>query len=368
MSCVHGIGDGCILCRQGVTADTLDAADRRAVVVRKKPLRFFPPDHLPDAGKLIRPPCVHLGPVQSPCPLGDPLRDVRHCLCEKTDAGRCWRSAIPSTDMDVASCERCPHYDPGPAPKSAVVIGSYNLPKLIGLQVRMIRHHCGDVPILVVDDCSDGYGHTPGPTTVVGQLRKIAATTPNVFLFTHPTRFGHASGDLSKLWTGIQWAKAHGVEVLAALSQRLLIDRPQWLQHGAIELKASGLATASQPCKEGAATFPIRSEAILLDVNRWHTPAILDHLMPRALSGVEGKWGIAAEHVIMDDIRHRLDGRFHPWSLFGHDRGVRYPGIVWHCSHGRRDYEQLASKFGTELDAHFSTDGWRNIQGMGYKG
>lgn len=321
-------------------------------------------NHLPDAGNMVRPPCIYLGDVLKRCSRGD----THVCTFEGHDFTRCTPSPnIP--DLETRSCVNCRHWDDGkPHPRAGVVIGSYNLPRLIALQVKLIRHHCGDVPILIVDDCSDGYGHTPGPNTVIGQLRRIAATEKNVVLFSHPTRFGHASGDLSKVWTGIQWAAARDLEYVATISQRFLIDVPRWLQAGAVELRRSGLATGSRACVEGPGQFPIRSEAMMLEVGRWNRPDVLDHLMPRSLSPKAGEWGIAAEHVFWDDIKNKLDGRFHPWSLFGTARGKQYPGIVWHCSHGPQKYRELAARHGITLDPHFSTDGWRRLEKADYRG
>jgi len=354
----HGLGH-CL----GYVNPRYDAAEQCRVcwLAAKRPV-FGP---LPAQ---VKPACIHLGPLVSACELGDAMRDVHHCLCDDASSSRCWRSALRSTDADIASCQRCPHYDDGvPVPAAGVVIGSYGLPNLIALQVAMIRDHCGSVPILIVDDCSDGYGHTPSPSSVCGKLRAIAVKNENVFLFQHPTRFGHASGDLSKLWTGLQWAKVHGLKVLAALSQRFLIDRKKWLQDGAKALVASGLPVSSQPCN-GRETFPMRTEAMLLDVEKWHTPAILDHLMPRQVAALAGQWGVAAEIVVWDDVRDRLGGKMHSWGILNQDRYNKHPGIVWHCCNSVSDYAALAKRYSLELDAGFTTAGWRQHQGKAYKG
>ena len=127
-------------------------------------------NHLPDAGNMIRPPCVHLGPLQSACPLGDTLRDVRHCLCDDTDAGRCWRSAIPSTDADVASCERCPHFAPIVAAGVAIAITEWNRPAQLARLLDSIQRHMPGYPVEVEDtkgNLSAGrnrlYGRVPTP-------------------------------------------------------------------------------------------------------------------------------------------------------------------------------------------------------------
>lgn len=313
---------------------------------------------------VVKPACEHLGSIREWAALKGCDKHVYDCAVHDRCRLYAWRSVA-----GVACCEGCADYSDGTSvPSVGVSIGSYNMPSLIELQVKMIRQHCGDVPILIVDDCSDGYGHTPDINSVCGRLRNIAASYPNVVLFIHPTRLGHASGDLSKVWMGIQWAAARNIKILATLSQRFLIDKPNWLQDGAKELLWSKLATACQPCKEGNAEFPLRSEAMLLDVDRWNQPAILDHLIPRRMTPIPGEWGVAAEYVYMDDIKDRLDGKYAAWSLFGPDRGTQYPGVIWHCSHQEKHYHVIAQKFGITLDPGFTCNGWRALQGQSYQG
>lgn len=309
-------------------------------------------------------PCIHLGDIIE---FANPGCNKHIYDCDIHERCRLYEW---DTNINLICCKRCPTYDDGlSTPTIGVVIGSYNLPKLIEIQVALIHTRCGpEVPILIVDDCSDGYGHTPGPDTVCGQLRKIAATYPNVTLFIHPMRMGHASGDLSKVWMGIQWAAARNIKYLAALSQRFVIDVPSWVMKGAKELQRTNLPVASQPCIEGNGRFPIRSEAMMLDVEKWNKPAILDHLMPRRLTSIPGEWGVAAEYVYWDNVKDRLGGKAHKWSLFGPDRGIQYPGIIWHCSHQEIHYKQLANRLKLPLDDNFSCNGWRFLQDQGYQG
>lgn len=121
------------------------------------------------APESIRPPCVHRGPIQSACPLGDTLRDVRHCLCEKTDAGRCWRSPLANTDADVASCERCPHYDPGlPADRLTLTVTHWQRPDALRRLQESIRRYLPTLPVLIEDtggNLSAGRNKLIGRTT-----------------------------------------------------------------------------------------------------------------------------------------------------------------------------------------------------------
>jgi hypothetical protein len=54
------------------------------------------------------------------------------------------------------------HPRPGDPP-CAVVLGSYNWPHLVEMQIYTIRDTCGPVPILVSDDCSPGFGPPVAP-------------------------------------------------------------------------------------------------------------------------------------------------------------------------------------------------------------
>lgn len=308
-------------------------------------------------------PCRYLGDIVSECPARDPWRHVHRC----NHLGK--RACRGLSATAEVSCRDCAHYDPpGDDVPCGVAIGSYNLPKLIELQVRLVRDRCGpDVPILITDDNSDGYGHTPGPDTNCGRLRRLAASDPNVTLVINPVRLGQASGDLGKVYWAIQWAAVRKLKVVACLSQRLLIDQPRWLQRCATELVESGLSTMSAACiDEGP--FPFRSEFVVIDAERWNRPAILDHLTPRKMTPIPGEWGIAAEFVYWHDIRDRLDGKLLAWPAMQPYRYRRSEGVLWHCNTPPADYAGVAKRYGLDLDAHFTCDGWRRHEGKDYRG
>jgi hypothetical protein len=238
-------------------------------------------------------------------------------------------------------------------PRCGVVVGSYQWPNLIGLQIRVIRHTCGEgVPILVSDDCTSGFG-----AEYQGKYARLAhvCQQEGVTLWPNVERIGHGGGDVAAYWKGIVWGKALGLEYVAKLSQRCLVTAPRWLQDGARELAASGRSLAGRPCR-GEEVFPLRSEIALLRVDRWSRPDLLALLTPRRV--VEHR-RFSAEHVLWG-VFQRLGEPLHPWSLVGDDRYRPSPGVLWHCSHGPADYRQLAAEYGVELDGDFHTDGWQN--------
>lgn len=311
-----------------------------------------PPMAAPMPAPRRRPDCQSLGKVLDRGNCNCPQRWLRQCERH----GTCRTGA--SQDGEP-SCQTCADYvsdeEEPPAMAAGVVIGVYNYPKLAELQVRLIRDHNGPhVPILIVDDCSPGTQRTPQPGSVFDQLCDLQRRHDGVTVWSNPERYGHAGGDLTSYFVGLQWAQVHRLQVLCKLSQRLLIDLPGWLGEAAEGLLASGLATGCQPCREGATVFPLRTEAILFDVARWYRADVLDHLRPRPVTGYP------AELILWDDLQDRIGVEFWRWPIMGEDRGTPYPGIIWHCSHPRRAYEALAARYGLELDADFTTAGWQS--------
>ena len=235
--------------------------------------------------------------------------------------------------------------------RAGVILGSYNYPRLIETQIKLIRECNGaDTPILVSDDCSPGCMDLPDYDSQFTTLLKIVEDN-NVALWCSPDRLGHVGGDLACYYLGIQWGKMHGLDVVCKLSQRLLIDIPCWLDESAEKLLASGFATGCQSCFEGPHRLPLRTEAILFDVNKWHRQDVLLHMRPRPTQR------IAAESVVMQAMQ-MIEPDFHRWDLFQERRTVRDPGIVWHCSAPREEYQKIADRYGITLDESFTVAGW----------
>src|SRR5947209_5743392 len=160
----------------------------------------------------------------SPRLIGNKL--VSQALCEG-----CYCRDHPLGPGEAAAA--LPRFEPRPDdPPCGVVIGSYRWPRLIDLQIHLIRHTCGGVPILVGDDCSPGFGPAPPPGSQFERLQAICAAHPGVTLWPNVERIGHTGGDVAACWKGLIWAQALGLRVLAKLSQRFLVTDPRWLQDG----------------------------------------------------------------------------------------------------------------------------------------
>lgn len=324
----------------------------------------------PQTGKLTATldgpaPCRWEGPVTQGCDSCDPAakaaRSVRICLNDAAEWGRCTRGPNSGADPDVGSCGACPHHSrrtyaapvyparpPAPSGPVAVgvAIGSYKWPELVALQLSLIRATCGPVPVLVSGDRPED----------VPALAGICGADPDCYLWPNAERIGHTGGDLACYWKGVIWGAARGLRVVAKLSQRFLVERPNWLADGAAELLVSGLPLASRRCR-GVQSWPLRTEAALLDVAAWHRPEVLSRIAPRRY-WADSPRGMAAETVVHRLLQDLLGGVYWPWSLFGEERHTRNEGVVWHNSHTAAEYRALAARHGVELPADFTAAGW----------
>lgn len=249
----------------------------------------------------------------------------------------------PPPPQPQAAPPSLPQADPIPA---RIVIGQYGWPELIDLQLRVIRATCGDVSVTVVSD-------NPKDT---GKLH-MYCWKHNAVLWQSFKRIGHCGGDLAVFHSGIQDAAAGGVRVIAKLSQRLIITRPNWLQEGARELLLSGLPAATRASVGRVWPDPLRTEGMLIDVEKWNKPSVLERLRPRKRY-YDKPGGYPAEHQINDLLKEELGGGYWPWSLLPDKREERGEGILWHHSHTVEDYHRLAAQYGVTLPADFTVDGW----------
>lgn len=328
-------------CRRCWQVTHLDA-HRRAFGVAGPPvpLRGERPRATPKPARVGRRPlrtvCDFLGPkVRPDCGCTD-----RHCL-----AGR----GVVRLGKECQTCEdyaRKADAAKPAGPAVGVSIGGYLWPELVALQCRAIRESCGPVPVLV------SWDHDPRHPGRTDAARQFAAEEGADFL-TAPARLGHTAGDAAAFWRGVEWGAASGLAVVAKLSQRLVITSPRWLQSGAADLLDSGLALSTRRC----ATWPLRTEGVLLDVARWNQPDVLAELR-RWRWADRGPDGVAFEHRLAELVGRRLGGVYWPWGLIGDDRTRRVPGVTWHDSHAAAEYRHLADGFGVTMPDDFRVSGW----------
>jgi hypothetical protein len=233
-------------------------------------------------------------------------------------------------------------------PKCAIAIGHYNMPGIIELQAKMIRATCGDIPILVSDDHTEDAGEH-GPANKK-RLLAICEEYGLHYRDTAAERIGHAGGDLGSFWHGLHYAKENGCRVLCKLSQRFLIDYPRWLPDVAKKMLAANQPTCGRAAMYGPAyVFNLRTECVLMDVEKWTRPDILAQLRPRLLH-------VAAEAIVWN-CAHALGGTMWGNPLFTNDRAKKHRLITWHDADGTERYAYMADKYGVDLGNGYHAGG-----------
>lgn len=313
-------------------------------------------------------PCQHRGEVigsaicAEGCGKGSATKDVYSCSLH----GRC-TVAVRAVGVEHC-CRDCPDKTERPAkpvahqtqfaPRSGdvpvgVAIGSYRWPSLVDLQIRVIRHTCGEVPILVSSDDPESSG----------RIDEICSRHADVFHWPNVERIGHTGGDIAAYFKGSIWGRSRGLKVVAKLSQRMLFTRARWLQDGARDLLASGCSLGTQRCR-GTQRFDLRTEAALLDVATWSRPEVLSRIMPRRYWG-DTPQGLTAETVIYRVLKDLCGEIFHPWGIIGEERLQPREGVIWHNANEPAEYHKLAKDFGVSLERDFHVHGWQQERGLG---
>lgn len=261
-----------------------------------------------------------------------------------------------------------------------VSIGSFAHPSAIALQARVIRATCGaDTPILVSDDHTETAFDTEKSTDaehgrrLKSRLLQICEAENLIYRDTAPDRIGHAGGDLGAFCHGLTYAERHGIDYVVKLSQRLMVDVPNWIDD-TIDLMEpgrfgpsipDGFATACAPCfYEANPYFAMRTECVVMRVRDWFQPWVMEQLVPRPL-------GFAAE-LLIDTIVRRLSTGHGFINVPGmtKDRYERRPGWAWKDALPKestdRDYAELATKYGMTLGAEFNSHHSVHIHGYAW--
>jgi hypothetical protein len=233
-----------------------------------------------------------------------------------------------------------------------IAIGSYGMPSMIQLQARVIRHHCGEVPILVSDDQTQECHADPAAgRQLKARLLAVCRSEGLIYRNTADRRIGHSGGDLGPFYHGLRFAAEHGHEYLCKLSQRFLIDIPNWFQTVTEQMRSRERNLCSRQCRYGSDWhFHLRTECVFLYVPTWATSARLEQLRPRPI-------GMAAETLLY--ALHQQTGEpIMGCPLFGDDRSYPDPGIVWK-DHGDQEattaaYRRLADQHGVQLGDDFT--------------
>lgn len=218
------------------------------------------------------------------------------------------------------------------------------MPELARLQVTLIRETCGDVPVLLADDGSDRDA----------EFEAVAESFKGVEFWPSDQRRGHYAGDLSVFWKALQWASSRGLKWVCKLSQRFVWTQPGWLRMAVEGLAASGEATMMQRCLDSGQNLYVRSECMLLEVERW---------LPLYKEFDMFQIGNPTELYIWHRVHAHFGERFCPWPGMPEDRYRPTPGSLWHGCDSEGSFRELARSRGIELGPEFNTGGWEGQPG-----
>lgn len=235
-----------------------------------------------------------------------------------------------------------------------VVIGSYGMPGVVELSIAMIRKTCGDVPILIADDC------TP-ESMGMQRLLDMPAKWPGVSLHMSGENLGHAPGDIRAYRNGLRWAEKNGISYLCKLSQRFIFTGDKWLQDVCREMEIHGYAVSSQRAVHLNMQFQIRSECVFMDVKKCMAS---ERFMAR-LDPPGGKIPTSAEDWLHAGINEGGLLPVHRCRRIPVDRFEKRHDLIWHNSDSSDDYNEshnayhdLAKELGIDLGPEFSGAGW----------
>lgn len=247
-------------------------------------------------------------------------------------------------------------------PKFLVSIGSWGQPSVIQLQARSIRATCGaDTPILVSDDYTENaFDPTKGTGPDRGQalkarLLEICEQENLVFRHSGEAPLGHIGGDLGAFWHGLNYARDHGLDFVCKLSQRFVVDIPNWLPEVIRQMNKFGYNTATRGCfYHHRAVFQMRTECVVMKTLPWLRPDVLERLRPRQLR-------YATEHLVAEECA-RINGgqcKFIAPKWLVENRHQRVPGVAWKDALPLEetvnlDYLPMFAKYGVEVGEEFN--------------
>jgi hypothetical protein len=224
----------------------------------------------------------------------------------------------------------------------------------VELNLAVLRATCGEgVKILVCDDAS--------PPRSQRRYREICNRYGAGFT-TNRRRMGHSSGDMIVFHKAIRWARRLGLKTVTKLSHRMLIDVPNWVQDDSDALVASGFGTRAQMLANFGLE-QVRTECVMMVVDRWHSARVLEHYRPRAIP----YWN--ETHTFQAVARFVDPGapypHFLPWRRLAFYRGDDRPPVFFREMQGDADalFRALARRHGVELTDCFSTvDSCRSLR------
>lgn len=226
----------------------------------------------------------------------------------------------------------------------SLVLGCYHYPRLAELQIKMIRAHNGNVPILIV---ADGDSLESQPVETRQRYLEIAEKY-NVECYVNPWRWGHYRGDLNVFYQGLTWCKTR---FLCKLSQRYCIDIPGWLHTSVNRLDASNCSYLGNQgyqrfSEDEYRFFSVRTECVLMCRSYFKAEQYEPKLLPD---------GMPVETYFNN---HAKLGSRLTWELVTDNRELRIENVYTKQTHTPEEYRALANKHGVTLDHDFDCKGW----------
>jgi hypothetical protein len=238
-------------------------------------------------------------------------------------------------------------FDRDRPPRTGLVISTFGAAPYIHLQLEAWRRLCRDLPVLVIDDCSNEQE----------RLKELCDCYGAEFI-SNKERAGHFSGDMKAIITGFVWAQKSGIELLVKFSRRW-IPLVSWQDNLIAIARESQFATYSGSCPVWG--FRFRTEAIALHVPSWLHHGGLEFIREYAdganFSIVEWVFHQSAKSVFERRcIANRLYADANPtsaglefcgyWPLLGMGRHSPQAGVLWHLWAKPHEYLRALQQWG----------------------
>ena len=165
---------------------------------------------------------------------------------------------------------------------------------------------------------------------------------------------GHSKGDISVFLQGLLWAKGHQLDLLVKLSRRFLPLTP-WVDGLARLAHETQHHTFSNECKDSGLDFQMQALGMHVDSHY--------AMLPEYFRGVENDPGLVEAYIHqqiaqkipncpLDRVpsHESLHKGYATWTLLG-NRLERGASAYWHQTHGKSEYQELATSWGLALRA-----------------
>jgi hypothetical protein len=230
-----------------------------------------------------------------------------------------------------------------------VVIGTFAAVPYVHLSLAALRANEPDIKILVHDDFSPA----------AARLKELCATYGAEY-FSLDYRRKPTVGDLAATAASCRWAHQNGCDIGVKLSRRYIINKPFVASLRELFYNMQ-MPTVTGAC--GTFGFGYRSECVAMWTPAWIDCGVIDEMEAIVARNVEysglpeGWYHVQARKVYemtRPPARERFDrfyalpesrAGFTDWPLMGLGRAETVPGVLWHDSHGAKDYWELAQEF-----------------------